>query len=87
MAVMQCTEILKNFNGNILILYGDVPLISSKTLESLLEVHNSQDAYATVLTTDLKNPTGYGRIIRNKNGDLAIKNAFLILLSTAELDI
>ncbi len=70
-AVMQCTEILKNFNGNILILYGDVPLISSKTLESLLEVHNSQDAYATVLTTDLKNPTGYGRIIRNKNGDLA----------------
>jgi len=70
-AVMQSKDALSNFNGNVLILYGDVPLISAETLQNLLDVHNNQDAHGTVLTTDLDNPKGYGRIIRNKNGNLA----------------
>ena len=69
-AVLQCKKLLQDFNGNVLILYGDVPLIKVKTLENLLSIHNDQDSQSTILTTDLPNPTGYGRIIRNKNGTL-----------------
>ena len=70
-AVMQSKDALINFNGNVLILYGDVPLISAETLQDLIDVHNNQDAHATVLTTVLDNPKGYGRIIRDKDGNLA----------------
>ena len=70
-AVMQSKDTLINFNGNVLVLYGDVPLISAETLQDLIDIHNNQDAHATVLTTDLDNPTGYGRIIRDKDGNLA----------------
>jgi UDP-N-acetylglucosamine diphosphorylase/glucosamine-1-phosphate N-acetyltransferase len=69
-AVMQCMDILINFNGNILILYGDVPLISHKTLSKLLNVHNEEDCQGSVLTTELEDPTGYGRIIRTNEGRL-----------------
>ena len=70
-AVMQCTENLKQFYGNVLILYGDVPLITVNTLSKLLSVHIGNDTKGTILTTDLSDPTGYGRIIRDENGNLS----------------
>ncbi|MBC8312468.1 MAG: NTP transferase domain-containing protein [Candidatus Marinimicrobia bacterium] len=70
-AVLQCHDTLKKFNGNVLILYGDVPLITVETLAGLLSVHDNQNALGTILTADLLDPTGYGRVIRDENGDLS----------------
>jgi len=69
-AVIQCQDRLNDFNGNVLVLSGDVPFISSKTLEALIKIHTQLDSKATVLTCELENPYGYGRIIKNKDNTL-----------------
>ena len=69
-AVMQCQDALSDFQDNVLILYGDVPLIKVETLSHLIEVHENEGALSTILTTDLPYPTGYGRIIRNSDHSL-----------------
>ena len=69
-AVLQCQNLLANFKGNVLILYGDVPLTKVETLDRLMKVHNNEGACSTILTTDLPDPTGYGRIIRNPDDSL-----------------
>ena len=56
--------------GTVLIVAGDTPLLSSATLRQLIEAHNEGGYSATVLTAELPDPTGYGRIIRSDNGDL-----------------
>ena len=53
-----------------LVLPGDAPLIRSETLRSLLETHRSGRAAATILTAQLADPTGYGRIVRNPDGSV-----------------
>ena len=65
-AVQQALPFLKG-DGTTLILYGDVPLIRSETLERLL--HVAQDALA-ILTVELSDPGGYGRIVRNDAGQV-----------------
>ncbi len=67
-AVLQAKDHLSNFDGDILVLCGDVPLLSSNTVKRLLEEHRTKKAKATVLTARLEDPSGYGRIIRNKEG-------------------
>jgi UDP-N-acetylglucosamine pyrophosphorylase len=69
-AVMQAEPILKDFSGDVLVLSGDVPRLLDHTLEGLLTHHHESDAVATVLTAELADPTGYGRIIRNESGDV-----------------
>ena len=69
-AVMQSQDLLSDFQGNVLILYGDIPLIKIETLSKLMEVHEQEGAWSTILTTDLPDPTGYGRIIRNPDHSL-----------------
>lgn len=59
----------KNVN-HVLVLCGDVPLIQPLTLTQLVNGHLSEDAKITVLSTIVDNPTGYGRIITDNNGDL-----------------
>jgi len=66
-AVMQCEEKLSDFNGDTLILSGDVPLIKSQTLTDLYAAHIKHNAQATILSAKIKNPYGYGRIIRKNN--------------------
>ncbi|HQF32351.1 MAG TPA: bifunctional UDP-N-acetylglucosamine diphosphorylase/glucosamine-1-phosphate N-acetyltransferase GlmU [Petrotogaceae bacterium] len=61
-AVMCAQEFLDS--GELLVLYGDVPLISSATLNLLIEKHRKEKNDATVLTFELDNPTGYGRILK-----------------------
>ncbi|MDP1712674.1 MAG: bifunctional UDP-N-acetylglucosamine diphosphorylase/glucosamine-1-phosphate N-acetyltransferase GlmU [Candidatus Nanopelagicaceae bacterium] len=56
--------------GTVLIVAGDTPLLSSETLRQLVAAHNEGGFAATVLTAELPDPTGYGRIIRSENGDL-----------------
>lgn len=68
-AVIMCKSILEDYDGNVLILAGDVPLIRKSTIENFIDIHNSNQSVLSVLTTIAPNPTGYGRIIRNKDGD------------------
>ena len=71
-AVMQCAEKLKHADCDTLILSGDVPLITEATLMNLYETHINNNAAATILSTKIKNPYGYGRIIRNGNKIVSI---------------
>lgn len=56
--------------GAMLVLPGDTPLITGEILSELVRVHTSEEATATVLTMDLKDPTGYGRIVRDTDGSV-----------------
>mgnify|MGYP006094439669 FL=1 len=66
-AIKMCLPSLIDFNGNVLILSGDVPLIKNSTLNSFINTHNENNCLASLITTDLINPTGYGRIIKENN--------------------
>ena len=57
---------LKGFKGTVLVLYGDNPLLKKETLRRLLDYHIENNVDATLLTAQLKKPSGYGRIIRDK---------------------
>jgi UDP-N-acetylglucosamine pyrophosphorylase len=67
-AIMQAEDPLKYFKGDIIILSGDVPLLSIRSVQLLLGNHKQQSADATILTAEFTDPSGYGRIIRNENG-------------------
>ncbi len=54
--------------GNLLILSGDVPLISAGTLRKMIQLHDRTRAGLTLLSTRLDDPTGYGRVIRAEDG-------------------
>ena len=69
-AVLQTNELLKNKRGHILILYGDVPNIKASTLQPIVNDHISNNRDLTLITAEIDDPTGYGRIIRDKNGNL-----------------
>jgi UDP-N-acetylglucosamine diphosphorylase/glucosamine-1-phosphate N-acetyltransferase len=67
-AVLQTQKILSDFEGDVLIIYGDVPLLTQNTLNKLVQEHREKRVAATVLTAILENPSAYGRIIRDGNG-------------------
>lgn len=69
-AVLQARKEFAGFDGKILVLSGDVPLLSQMTLDKLLNKHYVSNVAATVLTTIFDNPAGYGRTIRNGAGNL-----------------
>ncbi len=64
-AVKKGMETLADISGDVIILSGDVPLLSEGTLRNLIDVHLSQNNTVTILTTRMKNPYGYGRIVRD----------------------
>lgn len=57
--------------GDLVVLPGDAPLVRPATLAALVREHRSSSAAATLLTARLEDPTGYGRIVRAKGGDVA----------------
>ncbi len=59
------------FDGDVLVLSGDVPLLEAETLQALVDGHRAAAAAATVLSAIVDDPTGYGRIIRDASGDVA----------------
>ena len=69
-AVMTTTEHLKKFKGHTLILSGDVPFVREKTLRGLINKQINNNFDASVLTADLNDPTGYGRVIRDNDNYL-----------------
>jgi bifunctional UDP-N-acetylglucosamine pyrophosphorylase/glucosamine-1-phosphate N-acetyltransferase len=69
-AVLCAEPELGQFQGDVLVLAGDVPLLSAATLRSAVELHRDSDAAVTIVTADAPDPTGYGRILRGDDGDI-----------------
>jgi len=61
-AVQQILPHLEDFTGELLVLNGDVPLLRSSTIKHLLETHQTHRNAATLLTAQMPNPQGYGRV-------------------------
>ena len=59
---------LTGFNGKVLILCGDVPLIRAETIKAMLQHHEKHSATVSVLTARMPNPFGYGRIVKDQAG-------------------
>jgi UDP-N-acetylglucosamine pyrophosphorylase len=70
-AVLQTEAALKDFHGDVIVLSGDVPLLTAKSMQQLLQHHFHTHASATILTAHFDDPTGYGRI--NRNNDNSVK--------------
>lgn len=70
-AVLCAKELFHDFKGDIVILSGDVPLITESTLRELVAQHRARQADVTLLTATLENPTGYGRILRDGRQNIA----------------
>lgn len=67
-AVKQALPFIKDFKGDVLVTVGDAPLIKTETLNELVKRRRAHQVAATVLTTELEDPTGYGRIVRSRDG-------------------
>ncbi len=67
-AVLHTETALQGFGGDILVLNGDVPLLSDALVARLLATHAGSRAVATAVTTKLTNPSGYGRVLRDRRG-------------------
>ena len=67
-AVRTVLEELGTIAGTVLVTYGDVPLLRTQTLAELLERHAGDGNAVTVLTAEVPDPTGYGRIVRDSGG-------------------
>jgi len=61
-AVQQVIPALEGFEGDLLVLNGDVPLLKPETVEQMMKVHRDNNNAATILTAQMQDPTGYGRV-------------------------
>jgi bifunctional UDP-N-acetylglucosamine pyrophosphorylase/glucosamine-1-phosphate N-acetyltransferase len=69
-ALMCSREVLSGFAGDLLVLPGDVPLIRTNTLEEFVRFHREGKFQASVLTAEVANPFGYGRIVRRNDHEV-----------------
>ena len=69
-AVMAAEEALSDFEGDLVILVGDAPLLRPETIRTLLETHRGEEAAVTLLTAILDDPKWFGRILRDSRGTL-----------------
>lgn len=69
-AVKMAKELIGTEEGTTIVICGDTPLVTKETLEGLMELHESRGAAATVLTAQMDNPAGYGRVIRSNDGSV-----------------
>ncbi|MFN5239733.1 MAG: bifunctional UDP-N-acetylglucosamine diphosphorylase/glucosamine-1-phosphate N-acetyltransferase GlmU [Aphanizomenon sp.] len=67
-AIQQLLPYLEGYTGDLLILNGDVPLLRTETLKNLLQIHQENQNSCTILSAQLPNPQGYGRVFRNSEG-------------------
>ena len=70
-AVLQAADTLKDFTGTVMILCGDTPLLEAEELQKFYAEHVKSGAAATVMSALMDDPFGYGRILRDANGDVA----------------
>ncbi len=67
-AVMQAVPHLEGRKGTVMVMCGDMPLISPETIRNAYETHISENNAVTILTADFEDPSGYGRIVRDSSG-------------------
>lgn len=70
-AVLQAKNLMDKQVGSCLVICGDTPLLTAETLEALFDYHEAEDAKATILTAQVDNPKGYGRVIRQADGHVS----------------
>ncbi len=70
-AVLVCKETLSGFDGNIVVLGGDGPLLRADTIHDMVASQETSGSAATLATSSIPNPTGYGRIIRDRHNRFA----------------
>jgi bifunctional UDP-N-acetylglucosamine pyrophosphorylase/glucosamine-1-phosphate N-acetyltransferase len=63
-------EALADFRGDVLVTCADIPLVRTETWERVLAEHRAEKAAATIVTAVFRDPTGYGRVIRDENGQV-----------------
>ncbi len=64
-AIMQAENLLKDYEGDVMILCGDTPLLRHETLKAMYEAHKKSGVATTILTSVYENPFGYGRIVKD----------------------
>ncbi|MEE4164957.1 MAG: NTP transferase domain-containing protein, partial [Desulfocapsaceae bacterium] len=69
-AVLCAEEVLEDVDGTVLILCGDSPLLLTRHLREMLEVHDTTGTVLTIMTTSLDNPANYGRIITDNQNNV-----------------
>ncbi len=69
-AVMQARDILNSMKGYVIVLYGDTPLVTSETIKATLDYHIENNFSATIITAEFDEPFGYGRIVRDADGNV-----------------
>lgn len=69
-AVLCARESFAGYTGDVLVLPGDVPMVRPATLEAFLKFHREGQFKATVLTADIQNPAGYGRVLRRSDDEV-----------------
>jgi bifunctional UDP-N-acetylglucosamine pyrophosphorylase/glucosamine-1-phosphate N-acetyltransferase len=69
---VQCAldALPQELSGTVLVSYGDVPLLDTETLAALLSQHESTGSAVTILTAEVDDPTGYGRVLRDDDGSV-----------------
>ncbi len=74
-AVLQAEPLLKDLDGETLIIYGDTPLVSPRTISSIIHIHEKEKNALTVVSAILPDASGYGRMIREEKSNhlLAIR--------------
>ena len=70
-AVQQLMPALEGFEGELLVLNGDVPLLRAETIDELVQTHRKSGAEVTLLTARLNDPTGYGRVFADASGQVS----------------
>jgi CTP:molybdopterin cytidylyltransferase MocA len=71
-AVRVALEALPTLTGTVVVVPGDAPLLTAATLGRLVEVHQAAGASTTLLTAELEDPTGYGRVVRDGGSVVAV---------------
>ncbi|MGM0602657.1 MAG: bifunctional UDP-N-acetylglucosamine diphosphorylase/glucosamine-1-phosphate N-acetyltransferase GlmU [Bacillota bacterium] len=66
-AVKQAEESIRKHSGPVLVLYGDTPLLRTETVQRFIEKHKKNASNLTIMTAELDDPTGYGRIVKNSS--------------------
>lgn len=69
-AVMMAKDFLLQNKGDVVILNGDAPFMDTDTINGAYKLHNDKNSSATVISARVADPTGYGRVVRNSQGDL-----------------
>jgi bifunctional UDP-N-acetylglucosamine pyrophosphorylase/glucosamine-1-phosphate N-acetyltransferase len=80
-AVMSALKAIPEDARDVVVLYGDTPLIKPETVQALYRAHTGSGASCTVLTTFLNDPRGYGRVLRNEAG------GFLAIVEEKDADL